>query len=366
MEKKLSNLYFEPKQPPAYAGAYHLLRTIKKKKKLGKNSKQKVLSWLAEQDAYTLHKVVRKKFPRRMYNVSNIYDCFEADLADFRSIKSFNDNYTYVLFVIDALSKFLWVEPLKDKSGESVAKALRKLFSNNKDKLCILFQTDKGKEFTARAVQNVFKEFNIEFRLIRNPDAKCAIVERVIKTIKHRLWRYFTYKNTRRYIDVLPSIVHSYNHTVHSGIKMTPASVNLQNADVARCNLIKRYSVKRKKSIKPKYKVGTLVRISRAPEVFRKAYESGWTLELFRIARVSCARQPPVYTLEDLNGEIIDGVYYEQELCHVEKNLNEAVFEIDEILKTKGNGKFKKYLVSWRGYPSQYNSWIAASDLINI
>lgn len=241
MEKSLSKLYYEPEQTSAYAGAYHLFEKIK-----SKFDKTKVKNWLIEQDAYNQHKLVRKKFPRRMYNVSNIYDCFEADLADFRSIKSFNDNYTFVLFVIDCLSKFLWVEPLKDKTGESVANALRKIFTKNQDKLPVIFQTDKGKEFTARTVQNVFKEFNIEFRMIRNPDAKCAIAERVIKTIKHRLWRYFTHKNTRRYIDVLPAIIHSYNHTVHSGIKMAPATVNLHNADVARSNLIKKYSANEK------------------------------------------------------------------------------------------------------------------------
>ena len=40
-----------------------------------------------------------------------------------------------------------------------------------------------------------------------------------------------------------------------------------------------------------------------------------------------------MYTLEDLDGEIIDGIYYEEELCPVRKNLNEAAFEIDEILQ---------------------------------
>ena len=105
-------------------------------------------------------------------------------------------------------------------------------------------------------------------------------------------------------------------------------SVNLHNADIARSNLAKRYTRGKEKKIKkiPKYSVGTVVRISRAPDVFRKGYESGWTLELFKIARISSARQPPVYTLEDLDGEVIDGIYYEEELCPFRKNLNEAAF----------------------------------------
>ena len=74
-----------------------------------------------------------------MYNVSNIYDYFEADLGDFRSIKSFCDNYTYVLLVTHALSKFFWVETLKDKSSIFKADAFRKIFTENRDKLTVTY-----------------------------------------------------------------------------------------------------------------------------------------------------------------------------------------------------------------------------------
>ncbi|EFN86950.1 hypothetical protein EAI_14029 [Harpegnathos saltator] len=50
--------------------------------------------------------------------------------------------------------------------------------------------------------------------------------------LKELLWRYFTHKNTHRYIDVLQGIVHAYNHTRHSTI-MEPASVTLENARIA-------------------------------------------------------------------------------------------------------------------------------------
>ena len=76
------------KQNTAYGGAYHLINKTKKN-----FDKSKVNGWLSGQDAYNSHKQVKKNFPRRTYNVSNIYDCFEGDLADFRSITSFNDGY---------------------------------------------------------------------------------------------------------------------------------------------------------------------------------------------------------------------------------------------------------------------------------
>ena len=43
------------------------------------------------------------------------------------------------------------------------------------------------------------------------------------------MWKYFTEMNTKRYINVLDKLVHSYNHTWHRSIKMEPASVNANN-----------------------------------------------------------------------------------------------------------------------------------------
>ena len=66
---------------------------------------------------------------------------------------------------------------------------------------------------------------------------------------------------------------------------MAPSAVMLENAAVARENLIRRYAdVKRRP---PKYLFNDVVRISREKSIFEKGYESGWTLELFRIDRLS-------------------------------------------------------------------------------
>ena len=59
------------------------------------------------------------------------------------------------------------------------------------------------------------------------------------------------------------------------------------------------------------------------------------TLEIFRITRGSCARQPPVYKLEDLNGEAIDGIYYEEELCPVKKTLPKLFSKLIKFFKLK-------------------------------
>jgi len=61
------------------------------------------------------------------------------------------------------------------------------------------------------------------FQVYRYPDLKCAVVERVHRTIHNRPYKYFTYKNTYRYIGVLPKFVNTYNDTVHSTTGMEPS-----------------------------------------------------------------------------------------------------------------------------------------------
>ncbi|XP_033209958.1 uncharacterized protein LOC117168426 [Belonocnema kinseyi] len=103
---------------------------------------------------------------------------------------------------------------------------------------------------------------------------------------------------------------------------MQPSDVTLENASIARKNLQRRY-LKNNKKKKAKYRVGDVVRISRTRGTFEKGYESGWSEELFIIKRIITWRtySPVVYELEDLAGEVIDGLFYEQELADV-KNRN--------------------------------------------
>ena len=357
MEKTLKHLYYDLPGGPAYAGEYQVKRAIGKK-----YNPVEISRWFESQDAHTLHKAVRHRFPRRNYTVYSPNELWEADLADLRSLKTYNDNFAYLFVVIDALSKYAWVEPIREKTSKAVAEAFKRILSKcGEEKRPLHFQTDKGKEFVGREMQQILKKNNITYRTVRDPDVKAAIAERFIRTLKSRIWRYFTYKHSRRYIDVLDSIVQSYNNSWHSGIKMKPSQVTLLNAKNARQNLERRYALKKQRT--PKYQVGDLVRVSRAKTAFRKAYEGDWTLELFKIIRIDDFRQPPVYILEDLAGEKIDGYFYEEQLTRVRKNLNTANFEIDEVLKSQGKGRAKKLFVSWKGYPEKFNSWIPAKNL---
>ena len=74
-------------------------------------------TWLRKQDTYTLHKPVRYRFQRNRVIVGAIDEQWEANLVIMDSLAKYNNNYRYILTVIDVLSKYAWVEPIKAKTG---------------------------------------------------------------------------------------------------------------------------------------------------------------------------------------------------------------------------------------------------------
>ena len=356
LEKNLRDLYYDLKHPSAYAGARRLYDAAK-------YDRRKVDDWLEGQTAYNSHKLVKRRFPRRPYNVYNIDDVWETDICDMKKLRNYNDGFAYILVCIDTLSKFVFAEPLYDKTAKSVSEAIQRILRRSGGCRPIVLQSDKGGEFMGVKTQKVLKDENIFFRETKN-DVKASVVERVLRTLKERIWRYFTHKRSHRYIDVLDKIVNSYNNSIHSSIKMKPADVTFYNAREARENLRARYEPKRK--MRCKYKIGDLVRVSEEKKVFGKSYEGKWTTEIFEICRISKTRNPVVYYLKDLAGEPIDSFFYEEELSRVKRVLADIEFEIEEILAARGKGKNKELLVKWLGYNKNFNSWIKASKVVEI
>ena len=69
-----------------------------------------------------------------------------------------NDNFKYLLTVIDCFSKYGWAIPIKNKNGDETVKAFEVLFKNKKPQK---IQTDKGKEYYNTKLNKLFKDNDI-------------------------------------------------------------------------------------------------------------------------------------------------------------------------------------------------------------
>ena len=104
----------------------------------------------------------------------------------------------------------------------------KKIFSYNRIPKRI--QTDKGNEFLNKNLVNYLKTFKNNIKLYTlNSEMKASVVERFNRTLKEKMWRYFTFKQTYRYLDIIHDLIKSYNNTHHRTIKTTPTNVNKEN-----------------------------------------------------------------------------------------------------------------------------------------
>ena len=336
--------YFDPKQPASFGGVENFKRHLKERIKT-----KDLKNWLSDKDAYTLHKPVRLKFRRRKTFALGIDDLWQADLADVSSLSKYNDKNKYLLTCIDVFSKYARVLPLKTKTGPALTEAFSIMLNDN-DRRPKHLQTDKGTEFLNRTFQSLLRKNSIRFYTSENDDIKAAVIERFNRTIKTKMWKYFTYQNTYRYLDILPDLVQSYNVTYHRSIGMAPTQVTRENECLVRRQLFG----EKKRAPVWKYTEGDKVRISKARIAFKKGYLPSWTEEIFIIA-ARIPTDPATYKLTDLNGEKVQGKFYHEELQRISKE--DDIYNVDRILKTrKRNGKLE-YFVKWKVYDDSFNSW---------
>ncbi|KAI8477990.1 hypothetical protein Bbelb_442810 [Branchiostoma belcheri] len=271
----LRNVYYDPGNPAGFGGVGRLHQAVGSKHGI---TRQQVKDWLRSQDTYTLHKPIRRRFKRGRVVVSGLNHQWQADLADLSSLAKHNDGYRYLLTCIDVLSKFAWAVPIKDKKGLTLVEAFQSILDEGRKPWRL--QTDQGTEFLNRHFQTLLKNEDIEFFTTFNAETKASVVERFNRTLKTRMWKYFTANNTHRYIDVLDNLLDAYNHSYHRSIKKAPVEVTKKNQRL----------------------------------VWHTLY---------------------VYRVTDYDGEELKGTFYEEELQKVSKKDDDEVYQVEKILDTR-------------------------------
>ncbi|GFR19608.1 putative uncharacterized transposon-derived protein F54H12.3 [Trichonephila clavata] len=343
--ERLKKLYYDPKEPASFGGVKRLTEASGLKKSRVKN-------FLSGEDCYSLHFPVRYKFQRRKTIAYGVNELWQSDLVDLQKLSRFNKGYRYILTIIDVMSRYLRVYPIKDKKANTIAKVFSKIFKEVKPKN---IQTDKGSEFYNKRLSALFKKRKVHHYSTKS-EAKCAILERAHRTLKNRMYRVFTYRNSYKYLDILQHLVDSYNHSVHRSHGFAPANVTEADEPLIYKSL---YNIS--SPIKFRFLMNDVVRISKARKVFKKGYLPGWTEETFTIYK-RYPTNPPTYVLQDLSGKEIAGRFYAEELQKINKTGNDF-WAIEKIIRTKGRGSSRQLLVKWVGFDDSFNSWIKAEWL---
>ena len=345
----LHSLFYDVTQPSAYTGKENVFRAAKRA--LSSITRADVDRWFEDQRPYTVHKPVRLRFKRNKTIVKSIDDQWQTDLCDMQSKSSHNDGNAYILTCIDCFSKYAWAEPLQQKTADNIIKAMSRIFASGRKPKRL--QTDKGSEFTNAKVQAFLRKNKVDF-FTTDSEKKASIVERFNRTLKNRMFKYFSKVNSYRYVDVLQALVDGYNGTYHRSIKMQPKKVRHIHQPLIRQRLYGEKTAKRQRK-NYKYNIGDWVRISKQRVTFAKGYLPGWSEEIFVIRKRRLQREP-IYYLRDLKNENVTGAFYEPELQRVHEPTE---YHVEKVLRsrTRRDG-VKEYFVKWKGYDASFNSWV--------
>ena len=304
-----------------------------------------------------LHKDVRRKFKRRKVITLAVDSIWAADLLDLKRYARTNKNYNYLLMVIDTFSKYGWIIPLRNKTGDTVAGAFQRLFAEN-GKAPSKLWTDKGTEFYNRQVDHVLKQHDVTLYSTYNEEKSC-ISERWIRTIMKWMYIYFDAHGHTIYIDILPELVTRYNTAKHRSIGCTPTEARKpENYQKVYDHLYPpNEAVATRKAT---FKIGDKVRLSVVKNIFDKGYFRKWTEELFDIDGIRDTI-PITYRVKALNGEKIKGSFYKQQL----QKSKQTVFQIEKVIgKPRVRNGVREVRVKWSGYGNEYNQWIPETDVV--
>ena len=249
-----------------------------------------------------LHKPVIKKFNKRKLYSQFKDNIWGVDLADMQSLSKKNKGIQYLLCAIDLYSKYAFVVPLKDKKGISVTNGFNKIIKQSGRKPNKIW-VDQGSEFYNHVFKRWLSRNNIIMYSTYN-EGKSVIAERLIRTLKNKLYKHMTATGKNVYYDVLDDIVTEYNNTKHNTIKMKPKDVGNNN---------KRVYIDEHNEKRSRFKVGDRVRISKFKNIFAKGYTPNWSREIFIVNKINDT-VPYMYNIKDLNDEEIIGSFYDREL----------------------------------------------------
>lgn len=163
-----------------------------------------------------IHRYARKNFPRRKYVMRGIAETLQADLIEMQPFATVNRRHRYILIVIDVFSKVAYAEPLKDKTGPEVTQAMdriiRKVNRQNPRHHIKNLHTDQGKEFYNSSMKRLLEKYGINLYSTFS-NLKASIVERLIRTIKRKLYSHFSLHGNYKWLQILPEIIDQYNNT---------------------------------------------------------------------------------------------------------------------------------------------------------
>ena len=203
-----------------------------------------------------------------------------------------NSGIRYLFVAVDALSCYLWVEPLKVKTSQACKEALMRIIAKNRKqpvpKICNATHqpekiwVDKGREFSGEFASFCRSKDIVIYST--KSETKSALAERNIRSLKSLIFKYMHEHERNTYIDEIDQFVSIINRRVNRMTKLAPASISKKDVPylVSLCHTNAQQQ--------PRFKIGDQVRIRRKIDTFHRGYKIQFTEELFTVTRIAITK----------------------------------------------------------------------------
>lgn len=321
-------------------------------------TKAQVLDYLDNKSTYTLHKQRRVHYKRLRTIPAGFFTDFQVDLADFQKTAKFNNGFRYILVGVEVLSRRAYAIPVKSKTYQHIRPAFDEMWAQAPTEPWRVF-SDKGMEFDSKDMKKYFQSMGILKLSAENKEIKASIAERMIQTIKKRLYKYFSEFQTLKWIDALPKITAAINNSICRTTGLKPNDINSENWSPLWSRLYGRSYTQIRKNPRSITK-GDSVRIARERTVFNKGYLPTFSNLVYDV-KEETKTNPKTFKLTDDKGRAMGGRYYKEELA---KAAHEKNLKVKKVIRTRKVNGETEFLVAWEGEPAEANSWISETDLI--
>ena len=108
--------------------------------------------------------------------MNSIDEMWAADLIDMQTFSKDDNGIKYLLTVMDIFSEFVWIVPLKRKTGQEVANAFSRIL---KERRLSKTWVDRDREFYNKDVQKLVVLYSTE------NEEKVCVIENLIELLRN-------------------------------------------------------------------------------------------------------------------------------------------------------------------------------------
>ena len=207
------------------------------------------------------------------------------DIFDLTKYYKSNKPYKYILCCIDVFTRKSYCAPIESKNINDVMHAFKLIISKHSRAVPKIITSDSDSIFLSDELQTLFKKLGIIHNtVILNDHHALGLIDRFALTLKTIFSKCFIRYNNTNWVDILQTIIKSYNNTEHSGIlNLTPneASKEENQTELLKYNILKSH----KNNIVSDLKINDSVRIQ-IMKTFKKGSEPNYSDEVYKVKEI--------------------------------------------------------------------------------